>query len=246
MKKLLTALLLVPAVTTPAWATSITAIYGGGNPDAGWTTATSGELQLGLRAKDRTTGDTSNVNGTYSFATAPSPRGLWNYEFSINSDVNSANGTTSLAASPYDFYLTVDQDPSQGFSGVTVDPLTHWFDNSFGNNSTANGAGVEGLAAILGGGNNLVQNSQNITFAGFAGIGGYPGGAELLAPNATYTYELFAVAKGAGVGGARVAEVDINVVVGAGGTAVPDSGATALLLGLGVAGMAGVRFRKRA
>ena len=217
--KLLTALLLVPAVAAPVWATSITAIYGGGNPDAGWTTATSGELQLGLRAKDRTTGATANVDGTYSFATAPAPRGLWNYEFSINSDVNSANGTTSLAASPYDFYLTVDQDPSQGFSGVTVNPLNYWFDNSFGNNSTANGAGVEGLALFLAPGNNLVQNSQNITFAG------YPGGAEVLSPNATYSYELFAVAKGAGADGARVAEVGINVVIGAGGVAVPRAGA---------------------
>jgi hypothetical protein len=227
-KWLLTALLAAPAITAPSWGTSITAIYGSGNPAEGWTDTVVGDLQLALRAKDRVTGAAVNVDGTYSYATAPAPRGLWNYEFSINSD--KGDGATSLAASPYDFYLTIDLDPSQAFNGVTVNPLTAWSDNAYGKNSTLSGAGNDGTFAAFGALNNIAQNSQNITFLGLP-----------LDPNATYDYELFAVAKGAGANGSRVASVDMTVIVGAGGAAVPDAGASAILLGIGVAGLAGFR-----
>jgi len=218
MKKLL-AIALISSTVASAWAAvtynqTITAIYGSGNPNTGWTADTSGDIQLALRAKNRTNGSTTNVNGTYSFATAPAPRGLWNYEFSINSDIN---GTDPLTT--YDYYLAADQDPSEciNYSTSVVNPLTHWSDNSYGNNTTASGQGVEGAAAALASSNNIAQNSQNITF------GDYPGGPQVLQPNATYNYELFAVAKGTGAGGTRLASVGITVVVGLGGAPCTDT-----------------------
>jgi hypothetical protein len=194
----------------------ITAIFGGGNPDTGWTADTANNIQLALRAKNRSTGDTPNIAGVYSFATAPPTRGLWNYEFSINSDGSA--GTDPLTT--YDFYLSADRDPSACVEYGIVEPLFHWGDNSYGNNFTANGAGVEPADAIeyqtFPSLYNVAQNSQNITFGDYPGTGG----GLALDENATYNYELFAVAKGAGPDAARLASVGITVVVGAGG---PDS-----------------------
>jgi hypothetical protein len=212
-------LLFAPALAAQ---TTITAIFGSGNPNGGWTASSGGEIQLALRAKGRNdtgaAGTTPNNGaGTYSFPVFQGARGPFNYEFSINSDTNDANGVDRLTA--YDFYLSVDGDPDQCVDYTTVDPLAYWADNSYGNNSTLNGQGVEGPAAALAGSNNIAQNSQNITF------GDYPAGA-FPAPgpaNATYSYELYAVADGAGPGGARLASVTITVVVGAGGAVCTDT-----------------------
>ena len=109
MKKLLViaiGIVLVPFLHADLYNQNITAIYGGGNPDAGWTTDSGNGIQLGLRAKNRDTGATPNVNGVYAFSTgynAAHTRALWNYEFSINS------GTPNL--SYYDYFLGVDLDP---------------------------------------------------------------------------------------------------------------------------------------
>ncbi len=207
MKRKLLALTLISALTATAWAAvvynqNITAIFGSGNPNTGWTADTSNGITLALRAKSRLNGSTSNVNGTYTYATAPLPRGEWNYEFSINS------GSDPLAT--YDYYISTDGDPTQCINYSTVNPLTHWNDNSYGNSGTANGQGVEGPVALAAT-NTVAQNSQNITF------GDYPAGPQVLMPNATYSYELYAVEKGAGPTGDRIASVGITVVVGAGG-----------------------------
>lgn len=216
MKRKLTAISLFAAAAVSMWAAvvyneNITAIFGTGNPNGGWTADTSNGIQLALRAKNRTTGDTTNVTGVYTFASAASPsqpnRASWNYEFSINSDRVSG----ALPLSTYDYYLQVDGNPSQCIAYNTVDPLTYWVDNSYGNNTTANGQGVEGPASAHADTNNVAQNSQNITF------GDYPGGAQTLTPNATYNYELYAVEKGDGPSGDRLASVSITVVVGSGG-----------------------------
>jgi hypothetical protein len=233
MKKTLFSALVLAAVVPSGWATvsyneNITAIFGGGNPDTGWT-ADSGAngLQLALRAKIVANGNTANASGTYSYATP----GIWNYEFSINS------GASLL--STYDYYLAVDRDPSAGVNFGVVTPLSYWVDNSYGDSSTANGAGVEGTAATYASTYHIAQASQKITF------GDYPGGALGLDANATYSYELYAVEKNAGIDGAHLADVDITVVVGAGGVAaapsVPDAGSTCMLLGMGFAGLVGLR-----
>ena len=147
-KKALYTATLLSAAAVSLWAAvtynqNITAIFGSGNPNTGWTADTTNDLQLALRAKNRDTGATTNTAGTYTFANAASTinpaRASWNYEFSINSDVA---GADPLAT--YDYYLSVDGDPSECISYTTIDPLTYWQDNSFGTNSTANGQGVEG------------------------------------------------------------------------------------------------------
>lgn len=196
----------------------VTAIYGSGNPNTGWATDSGNGITLALRGKNRDTGATPNVAGVYTFATGLNSggnRALWNYEFSINS------GTPFL--SYYDYYLGIDMDASAGISYTYIDPLATYGDNSYGNGGTANGQGVEGTAAALAGSNFIAQNSQNIVFLS-------------LNPflNATYNYELFAVAKGAGVDGTRLADVAITVVVGDGGAAVPDAGTSVGLLGAGL------------
>jgi hypothetical protein len=140
----------------------------------------------------------------------------------------------------------VDRDSSAGINYATVTPLSYWFDNSFGSAATANGAGFEPANpadyASYPGSYAIAQNSQNITFNG---VIPYPGGGLALENNATYNYELFAVAKGGGEKGARLVDVGIQVVVGRGGAAVPDSASTLALLGLGLAGLAGLRARKQ-
>jgi hypothetical protein len=215
MKKKLLVLTLISAAVLSASAAvlynqNITAIYGSGNPNTGWAADTSNGIELGLRAKNRDTGSTTNLNGVYTFNVGAAPRGEWNYEFSINS------GTDPL--STYDYYISTDGDPSKCVRYTTVDALNYWNDNSYGTNATANGQGVEGPATALAATNTIAQNSENITF------GDYPGGVQTLG-NATYNYELYAVEKGAGPNGARLASVSITVVVGNGGAAcnTPDT-----------------------
>ncbi len=234
MKKLLLAFVCTavsPLAFADLYNQNITAIYGTGNPNGGWTTDSGSGLTLGLRAKNRTTGATPNVNGVYSFATGVVPpannRAIWNYEFSINS------GASMLSA--YDYYLSIDTNPALNVSFTTINPLAAFGDNSYGTGATANGQGLEGPAVNFIGSNTIAQNSQNIVFIG-------------LNPflNATYNYDLYAVASGAGVNGTRLASVGMQVVVGTGGTAVPDAASTSLLIGLGLVGLVGLRLRRRA
>lgn len=147
-----------------------------------------------------------NINEVYTYDVGTIPpannRAKWNWEFSINS------GAANLDVG-YDYFVAVDTDPTQCTAYTVVNALTFWSDNSYGNDTTANGAGVEGtsgapdgLASIY----NIAQQSQNLVFAG-----GNPN------IDATYNYELFAVVKGSGPDGERVASVGITVVVGVGG-----------------------------
>lgn len=237
MKKLLLTLVCVLSAAAllkaDSYNQSITAIFGGGNPNTGWTADAGGGITLGLRGKNRDTGATPNVNGVYSFATGynvANNRARWNYEFSIDAG--------SLMLSDYDYFLGIDLDPSQGISYNVINPIAAFNDNSYGNSSTLNGQGFEGPAAgnaALADANSVLQNSQNIVFLGLDPT-----------QNATFNYELFAVAKGDGVNGNRLADVGITVVVGTGGAAVPDTGSTAAMISLGLAGLVGLRSRRRA
>jgi hypothetical protein len=189
---------------------TITAIFGSGNPDTGWTTDTASGVTLALRGKDRDNGATPQPTtpGVYEFPTGFSinnpARAKWNWEFSIDS------GSVNLS-DDYDYYIAVDVDPSECADYVVINALTSFNDNSYGTNATANGQGTEGTAAALAGSNTIAQNSQNIVFAG--------GDPDL---DATYDYELWAVAQGDDPTGNRIVSVAIKVVVGTGG-AVCDS-----------------------
>lgn len=187
---------------------NIVAIFGtGGNPDTGWTVEQANGITLAMRGKHRANGTTTNIEGTYSFATgyqAPAnTRAIWNWEFSINS------GAVNLDS--YDYYVGVDADPSKEVFHTIIDALSIP-DNSYGNDSTLSAQGVEGLAANLAPLYNIAQQSHNITF--------YDQDPNL---NATYDYELYAVAKGAGPSGIKLVSVGITVVVGDGGPAFLDA-----------------------
>ncbi|HWB04590.1 MAG TPA: hypothetical protein VG796_16295 [Verrucomicrobiales bacterium] len=243
--KLSTALLLpIFAATCQAATTTfndtITAIYGGGNPNGGWTSVTEGNLEIALRGKNRDTGATTNDGaGTYSFPTgfAVNPaRALWQFEYSMNSD---ADGGAVTNLSSYRFVLSFDTDPSLNQAWSTLD-LSLIPDNSFGTSATANGAGAEGLWSALAGSNTVAQNSQNMVF-----FPGFP------SPNAngTYDFKLTAYSSTDTAGTTPLADVGMRVEVGAGGAALPDSGSTLAMLGsafLGLVGLSKLKSRRNA
>ncbi len=209
------------------------AIFGSGNGNGFWTTDTANNVELGLRAKVRWAGIyNSNIDGTYNHDTGISSGSAakWNYEFSIN--VNQ-NGSSGLTLSDYHIALSIDIDPSEGVSWITFDPTTAWADNSYGDNSTAQSSGIEPGAFTnteLLNTWSLVQNSQNLGWAPIA-----------FDPNldATYDFKLSAIQ----VTGAPGAETSMRVIVGKGGRPVPDSAATASLLGLALASL--LVYRRR-
>jgi hypothetical protein len=243
MKKiLLTAViltLLAPAMFAVTYNDTITAIFGTGNPNGGWTSETGNNIQLALRAKNRTTGDTTNVNGVYSFATGVDPsnaaRARWNFEFSINSNAAQNPGGPNLSS--YVYLLSVDIDPTLGTNFITFNPVTGIPDNAYGNNSTGNGAGTVGNAITSPGlqaANNIAQNSSNIMFAPFLGD-----------PNANGVYDFVLRAYDPSDLVNALATTSMRVIVGD-PSALPDSGATVAMLGIGLVAIAGFSLRKRA
>ncbi len=228
---MLTGALNISAIT---YDDNIVAIFGSGNPDTGWTSDIGPNgMELALRAKQRyPLTSTANVNGVYSEPTGLIPpnnnRARWNWEFSINS------GNTPLSTAGYDYYVSIDTDTSTATSFVTWNALLNWSDNAYGDITTPNGANQTGLASAFPNAT-IAQQSQNLVFAP-------ANGNPLL--DATYNYELFAVAQGDGPNGVRVASVGIQVVVGAGGATVPDGGTSAVMFA-GVCSVLGFMNRKR-
>lgn len=210
-------------------------IYGTGNGNGFWTTNTENNVEVGLRAKKRWAGEYgSNGDGTYNHDAGISSgtAAIWNFDFSIN--VNQ-DGSSLLKISDYHISLSVDIDPTQGVSWVTLDPMTFWADNEFGDNSTAQSGGVKDsesplTQAELGDAWSLMQNSQNIGWLGL----GYDVNID-----ATYDFKLSATQ----VTGAPGAETSMQVIVGKGGSPVPDAGTTAGLLGVALFGLFAIRRR---
>ncbi len=232
MKKLFFSLTMILALMatssaqaiTIAYNDTVTAIFGSGNPDTGWTTFTENDTQIALRGKNRTDGTTPNNGaGVYQFPTGTAPassRALWNEEWSINVGPNRV--LTDLS-----YQLSFDIDPSTARNFIVVNPLTTFLDSSLGNNSTANGAGVETAQFGL---FNIMQNSFNITFGPMFGD-----------PNLAATYDL----KLEIFDGNRLLNSgSISIEVGGGGTRVPDAGSTAGLLTAGLLGLAIFKRRK--
>lgn len=186
---------------------NITAIYGSGNPDTGWTASTDSGITLALRAKNRENASTLNVSGVYNvpvgYQLPANNRAQWNWEFSVQTDPGLVLDN--------DYYVNIDLDPSGCVGYVTAEVLTYWNDNSFGDATTLNGQGSENFA-LSSPTATVMQQSQNLRF-----VGGDPN------LNATYNYVLYAVAKGAGPDGVRLVETSITVVVGTGGIPCADT-----------------------
>lgn len=240
MKKLLLSVVLVALTVlfqtnsfAVAYNVTETAIFGSGNPSGGWTQGANASeaVSVSLRAKDRLTGATPNDGaGTYLFPVGGvgSPeRFPFNFEWSINTDTT---GVTGNKLTDFWYELSVDIDPSAGVNFITFNPNLAYADTSLGNNSTASGAGVETGAF---GSFNIAQNSQNLSFAPYLGN-----------PNINATYD-FKLAIFDEQGGTRLASTAIAGVMGTGGQAVPDGGATASLLVTGLAGLVGFRQMRK-
>lgn len=213
---------LIFATSASAADVSLTAIFGTGNPDAGWTATSQGSLQLALRARNTVTGATpGNGAGVYTFAAGTT----WNFDFSFN--VN-ADGSGSGPLANYQFTLQVDTDPRAGQSFVTIDPSLYP-DNSYGTGATANGGGVEGTFGapnFLGATNTVMQGSQNLGFFPFLANPAQPGtydfriSATLLQDQSIVAFPKPASAPAADPLSIRVVITDARV---------PDGGATVAL-----------------
>lgn len=232
------------------------AIFGGGNADGGWTINQTGNMELAMRAKvryDVGTGGPLNVynangDGTFSHAVgnpggAIAGRARWNFEWSVNTD---ASGTGGAKIANFDFVLGVDSDPGVGtawhsYSLLGTAPVFPGapYDHSFGNNSTAAGAGVEPTSAAelaaLALANNLMQNSTNMEFVddGILFAGNFD-------PNVDANYSFFLEARDR-VTGALIGRTDITVIVGDGAAEPIPAPAGLSLVGLGLLALGAAR-----
>jgi hypothetical protein len=235
MKRNLSSLVAICALAwaAPAFAQNLVSpgtYYGTGNDNNNWTITTLGNLELGLRAKERGVGSIvpTGINYAALVGSSPNPNGAWwNYDFSINTQA----GGGSQLLSNYLFNLRIDDNNGHV---ANINPVTYWADNSFWSGTEHF---VYSPATDYG-----TQNSQNLAF-----------GSSPLFPffdknaNGTYTFTLTALIPSTvtpNVPFVEVASTSINVVVGTGIPPVPVPAAVwsggALL-----AGLAGISYMKR-
>lgn len=197
--KIATATLALVAAGGTAQAASVSpdVIFGSGNANGSFTVATGSynagipdatpNLELGLRAKLRFNDsnapeNTFNYDGvdTYTFDAGLPPTGfgfapgststaVWNFEWSINTDVGffPVAGLTSLDALTY--VLSLDGDPTSATNFLAFDPINQPnADHAIGAFNTGNGGGTTSTGptnyAALINTNSVAQNSWNYEF----------------------------------------------------------------------------------
>jgi len=206
-------------------------IFGSGNLNGSFTTATSGGVELGLRGKLRF--DASNLpqntfnsggDGSYCFIAGAAPSGfgwlpgspttpVWNFEFTVNTDVD---GTGGLDLDDFTYELGLDFDPSPAaVSYLVFDPISAatapsgFYDHSLGDNATTyltdmvagDAPTYAGYLASL----NVAQNSWNYEFFNDAPFDAFD-------PALDGVYEIYLRAYD--LTGALAAETAISIVVG--------------------------------
>lgn len=153
-------------------------IFGSGNSNGKFTTDRQSGVEIGLRAKIPFVGTTnSNGDGTYSYTLAETDHDSngatakrWNFDFTVNTNFDDSTG---LNIDDLTYELGMDRDPGLDTDFAVFDPITPgvvapFFDHSVGDNSTANGAGVEAADAPTYatwiGANNVLQQSWRYSF----------------------------------------------------------------------------------
>lgn len=166
-------------------------LYGNGVSNGGYTIATDGALEIGLRASLR-----YDINGqaqpiynynsatdAYEFnpasSTAPANRSVFNFDWSIDTDTADSANAPAKTISDYTYVLGFDTDPGVGATYSTFDPYAAPVgDETFGYNSTAAASGFKATDAAsftaLKTTYNVSQQSWNMGF-GFLGSQTAPG-----------------------------------------------------------------------
>jgi len=227
-------------------------IFGTGNGNGSFTinnlAGEGGNVEIGLRAKQRfPAAGIYNYDGidTYTFQAGRAPNGnpttsrpLWNFEWSINTDLSGQSGTK---LSDLTYNLRLDSDPSAIASfGPAYDPINVLYaDHAIGDNATGNGGGAVapkfggivtaasvGIYTDLINNNNVAQNSWSMHWF-----------SPLFDPTVAGTYRI--ILDAFDPNGGLFASSGINVVVSA--VPLPPS---MVLFGAAIIGL-GVMTRRR-
>lgn len=202
-------------VGVPEFHDDITAIYGTGNPDNPWVTATTGDVTAGLRFRKRFTDySPTDYLGTFYF----------DLDTEVNVDFSVSTGSVMLSNYYYGFGM--DIDPAAGsemFLPYFFDPILVLGDNSYGTSSTANGAGIEG-SSLLASTNTVAQNSGQLSFFGI----------DTSVPG---EYKSFLGIYTKGEIPELIAQTEVTVIISDWPKEVPDSGGTFALGALAIGGL---------
>ena len=150
------------ALNTAAFAGSLVPNYadgvymGNGIPNEDWTINTVGNVEVGLRAKNRGTFlPVNGSSGEYAFdaglcnpTCTGGPKAWWNYEFSVNVR---ADGTGTQDLTGYTVQVRVDTDASTSTAFTAwTDVTVNWGDNAYWDGTGADSRRVGTGPALAG------------------------------------------------------------------------------------------------